>query len=107
MNAKYLEEIKARLADADIADDWDCVSSGLVYQDIPALLAEVERLREELADSQKTAEYCRNEWHTSTDKMFHYLDIIDKIREIDESSVKEACIALGDTELGYDAENEQ
>ena len=61
MNAKYLEEIKARLADADIADDWDCVNSGLVYQDIPALLAEVERLQEECSTLEKALEpACRS-----------------------------------------------
>ncbi|MDD3142539.1 MAG: hypothetical protein PHX08_26740 [Lachnospiraceae bacterium] len=45
MDAKYLEEIKEKLVEADIVDDWDEVNSDLVYQDIPTLLAEVERLQ--------------------------------------------------------------
>lgn len=44
MEQKMLDEIKAREQAATKETDWENVNSDLVYKDIPALIAEVERL---------------------------------------------------------------
>ena len=44
-----LEAIRARLNVAQQENDWESVNSDLVFKDIPALIAEVERQAAEIA----------------------------------------------------------
>jgi len=46
-----VEEIKARLQTADKETFWEDVNSNLVFEDIPALISEVERLTTKLTET--------------------------------------------------------
>lgn len=101
MNQKQLDAIKerfeettegpwyaiaGRIYNGQVQIPWTCEDAEFIAQthkDVPALVAEVERLQTELEKTEKCYEIIKKAAFKATDKMTHFKNALEKVMEVE------------------------
>lgn len=115
MNQEQLNAIKERVAKAT-PGEWRCMETGHIrthysvgneeeyvahtydvndaefiahsHKDVPALIAEVERLQKRLAQTEKCYEIMERATFKATDKMTHFKNALEQVMEVEAPSME-------------------